>query len=560
MALLTVADLQVSFHTRRGVIEAVNGIGFEVERGRTLGIVGESGSGKSTVCLALLGLLPAPPARIGSGSAMFDGVDLLRTRGRSLRKLRGRRISMIFQDPLASLNPYLSIGAQLMEPLQLHLGVSRNEARERAASALDEVGIRDPARRLGEFPHEFSGGMRQRVMIAMALAAGPDLLIADEPTTALDVTIQAQILDLIRRLQVERNLGVIFVSHNLGVIAGIADDVLVMRDGRCVESGPAPRVFAQPAQAYTRQLLDSIPAGAKPTAAPVSGGMLLEVRGLSVNYGTRSMPAGPLHTRACAVENVSLEVRRGEILGLVGESGSGKSSLARAIVRLIEPAGGEVRLAGVPVSKLAPRELRRIRPRLQMVFQDPYSSLDPRMTIHSCLHAALEQRGVAGRQERLRGIERLMREVGLDPDHVHRYPHEFSGGQRQRIAIARALALEPELLVADEPVSSLDVTVQAQILRLLLDLNQRGLSMIFISHDLAVIRHLADRTAVMLDGKIVEINDTEALYARPVHPYTRALLSAIPVPDPGHERNRRRIAWTGGGTYPEQDALPPGSA
>jgi len=558
MPLLSVRDLSIAFHTRGGIARAVDGVEFDVERGRTLGIVGESGSGKSVSCLALMGLLPCPPARIEHGSARFDGTELLHAPETVLRAVRGRRISMIFQDPLTSLNPYLSIGEQVMEPLRLHLGLSRREARARAIAALEEVGIRDAARRCDDFPHEFSGGMRQRAMIAMALATEPDLLIADEPTTALDVTIQAQILDLIRRLQARRNIGVIFITHNLGVLAGIADDVLVMQHGRCVEHGPVRDIFHRPAQPYTRDLLASIPASAKSTPPPPPDApVLLHVAELRVSYETGPDLFGRRPQSTEVVGGVDINVRRGEILGLVGESGSGKSTLARAVVRLVEPAAGEVWLGDVAISALPQNQLRAVRPRMQMIFQDPYSSLDPRMTIHDCLDIALRQRAAGPAEERRRAIAGLLSDVGLDPGHARKYPHEFSGGQRQRIAIARALALDPELVIADEAVSSLDVTVQAQILRLLLDLNrERGVTIIFISHDLSVVRHVADRTAVMYRGRIVEIGDTEALFAAPAHPYTRALLSAIPVPDPDRERSRERIAWDGNGTYPARDAPP----
>jgi len=545
MALLSVKDLRVSFHTRHGVIKAVDGIDFELERGRTLGIVGESGSGKSVTCHSLLGLLPSPPARVESGSAVFNGTELLGAPEHTLRALRGNRISMIFQDPLSSLNPYLTIGTQLIEPLRAHKGLSKTAARERAIAGMDEVGIARPADRLDSYPHQFSGGMRQRVMIAMALCTEPDILIADEPTTALDMTIQAQILDLMRRLQEKHAVAMIFISHNLGVIAGIADEIMVMLDGVCVERGSAEDIFHRPGHAYTRRLLASIPTTAKPTPPPaeVAGAApLLKIDGMRVSYARRKgwLARGPA-IEIRAVEDVSLEVRRGEILGLVGESGSGKSTLARAIVRLVEPVAGDIVMDGVRLSDLHGPALRAMRPRLQMIFQDPYSSLDPRMTVHECLREALLQRTSLSREQVLRESAQLMLDVGLDRLQIAKYPHEFSGGQRQRIAIARALAMRPELIVADEPVSSLDVTVQAQILDLLLDLNRRrGVTLIIISHDLSVIRHVSDRTAVMYRGRIVELKATEDIFRNPEHPYTQSLLSAIPIPDPQQERMRQR--------------------
>ena len=545
MTLLTVRDLRVYFHTRHGVIKAVDGINFELERGRTLGIIGESGSGKSVTCHSLLGLLPSPPARIESGSALFDGQELLRAPEKTLRSVRGNRISMIFQDPLSSLNPYLTIGTQMLEPLTLHLGLSRKPARERAIAGLAEVGIANPDLRFYSYPHEFSGGMRQRVMIAMALATEPDILIADEPTTALDVTIQAQILDLIRSMREKHGIATIFISHNLGVIASMADEVMVMREGTCVERGTTEDVFYRPAHEYTRRLLGSIQTTGKPTPPPHHPSDIaphLALNGIRVDYaGHVGWFARRRREEIHAVDGVSLEVRKGEILGLVGESGSGKSTLARAIVRLVDPIEGSIFFDGQTLLALSGPALKALRPRLQMIFQNPYASLDPRMTVHECLREALLQRARLSGDQVLQGSAQLMLDVGLDPRQLARYPHEFSGGQRQRIAIARVLALRPEIIVADEPVSSLDVTAQAQILKLLLGLNQRlGLTMMIISHDLSVIRHVADRTAVMYRGRIVELGGTEEVFREPKHPYTRSLLSVIPVPDPRKERARQR--------------------
>jgi ABC-type microcin C transport system duplicated ATPase subunit YejF len=530
--LLEVNGLSVSFRTRDGIVHAVQDLDFTIERGRTLGIVGESGSGKTVACLSLLGLLPAATARVDAGRAIFDGADLLRMPESRRRRLRGNRIAMVFQDPLSSLNPYLTIGAQLVEPLRLHGGLSRAVARARAIESMREVGIEYAHLRLDSYPHEFSGGMRQRVMIAMALSTSPDLLITDEPTTALDVTIQAQILDLLRGIRDRHGTAILFVTHNLAVVAQIADRVLVMRAGRCIECGPVEQTLRSPSAEYTRELVASIPSGPKPVPSAALPETLLRVDRVRVRFPLtkRLFGARPVDFRI-AVNGVSLEVRRGEVLGLVGESGSGKSTLARAIMRLVEIDAGSVTLEQHELTAMAPAALRAIRPKLQMVFQDPYSSLDPRMTVHDCLAEALRRRGVADRLQIRSEAERLLRETGLDARMLGKYPHEFSGGQRQRIAIARALAMDPGLLVADEPVSSLDVTVQAQILELLLELNRRRtLTILFISHDLSVIRHISDRTAVMYNGNIVEIGDTETLFARPQHSYTRTLLAAVPEP------------------------------
>ncbi len=528
--LLRVEDLAIQFHAGGRSVTAVDGVGFTLARGRTLGIVGESGSGKSVTCLALPGLLPRPAARIVRGRAWYDGIDMLQASASTLQSLRGRRIGMVFQDPLAALNPYRTVGDQVAEPLRVHRLCPRAEARERAVQALAEVGIPDPARRSRDYPHEFSGGQRQRIMIAMALIAQPDLLIADEPTTALDVTVQAQILALLAQLQQRHGMAMIFVSHDLDVVAGIADDVLVMHGGRCVETGVVRDVLAAPREPYTRQLLEAIPrsfAAPRPAPSP-DGAPLLQVDGLRVSYPGR--PSRRPRDAVPALDDVSLMIRPGEILGLVGETGSGKSTLAHAVLRLLRPDAGRVRLGDLPWSDLDTAALRRARPRLQMIFQDPYASLNPRLTVFDCLAEALGVRGAAPVPDLRRQVEALLADVGLPADAADRYPHAFSGGQRQRIAIARALAPEPDLVIADEPVSALDVTVQAQILTLLLELaRRRALSMLFISHDLAVIRHIADRVAVLHRGRIVEMGETRALFTAPAHEYTRALLASMPA-------------------------------
>jgi ABC-type microcin C transport system duplicated ATPase subunit YejF len=524
--LLRVEGLTVEFRGRAGPVRVLDGVGFDVARGRTLGVVGESGSGKSVLCLALLGLLPHPAGRVTGGMARFREQDLLRLPASGLRRLRGERIAMVFQDPLAALNPYLTVGAQLAEPLRVHRGCSAAEARTRAVQALDEVGIPDPAHRVDDYPHEFSGGQRQRILIAMALITEPDLLLADEPTTALDVTIQAQILSLLAELQHRHGLAMVFISHDLHVVGAIADDVIVLHRGRCVESGPAHAVLAAPRDDHTRRLLDAIPRGPTvrgPPAAPAaSTPARLGVAHLYARHGGAGATAP-------AVDDVSLSIGPGEILGLVGETGSGKSTLARALLRLHAVERGTIRVGDTPWSALSAGALRRQRRRMQIIFQDPYASLNPRRSVYQCLAEALAAGPRAPPPRLMRAaVEQALADVDLPADAADRYPHAFSGGQRQRIAIARALAPEPELVVADEPVSALDATVQGQIVALLLRLTrQRGLSMLFISHDLGVIRAIADRVAVMQHGRIVETADTETLFVAPVHAHTRLLLASL---------------------------------
>nr|PZN68623.1 MAG: ABC transporter ATP-binding protein [Pseudomonadota bacterium] len=521
MALLEVRDLSVSFHTRNGVVQAVRNVSFDVERGQTLGIVGESGSGKSVTCYSLLGLVPMPPGRIEGGTALFNGRDLLRMHGEELRQVRGNDIAFVFQDPMTCLNPYLTVGEQLIEPLVYHRRKSRREARARAIELLAEVGIRDPESTIDAWPHQFSGGMRQRVMIAMALIAEPSLLVADEPTTALDVTVQHQILVLINELRKRRNLGVIFISHDLAVVAGLADEVMVMQQGQAVEQGPARRIFAAPQAGYTKKLLAAIPSGAKSVPARSEPRTLLEVRDLTTTFRSKSAPDG----RFVAVDHVSFELRRGEVLGLVGESGSGKSTLGRSILGLV-PAEGSVRFDGEEIIGRSTESMRPLRRRMQMIFQDPYASLNPRMTIYDTLAEPLLLHGLADRRNLDAAVFRVMDDVGLARAHVRKYPHEFSGGQRQRIAIGRAIATRPELVIADEPVSSLDVTIQKQILELLLELVEKhNLSMLFVSHDLAVVRYLCDRVMVMRQGRLLETAPTEELWANPRTDYGRMLLT-----------------------------------
>ena len=523
MELLNVNNLSIAFDTRDGKTQAVDNISFNVQQGETLGIVGESGSGKSVSCYALMGLINTPPGHIERGKALFHNVDLLSADEKTMRGIRGKRISMIFQDPMTALNPYLSIGDQIIEPLLLHEDISPNLAKQKALTLLEEVGIHDAVSRYHQYPHEFSGGMRQRVVIAMALITEPELLIADEPTTALDVTIQAQILELIKDLQRQRNIAVIFISHDLDVIRYMADRTLVMEQGRIVEQGQSQTVFNSPNHPYTKKLLAAIPQQAKPAKfkyIPKKNNHLLSVNNLSISYADG-------RSRFQAVNNVSLKLAKGEILGLFGESGCGKTTLSQSIVKLINIDRGEIQLGEQSLHKLNTSELKQARKNVQMIFQDPYASLNPRMTVFNTLAEPLKIHRLAESSDIKKKVLSLMTDVGLDPSWANKYPHEFSGGQRQRIAIARALAVEPQLIIADEPVSALDVTIQAQILELLLTLcQQRQLTMIFISHDLAVVRYIADRTAVMNQGKIVELNETETLYQEPTHSYTQQLLSA----------------------------------
>ncbi|MFJ4184347.1 ABC transporter ATP-binding protein [Kitasatospora sp. NPDC089509] len=543
--LVDVRDLVVDFPTGTGAghLRAVDGVGFRLAAGQALGIVGESGSGKSTVAYALLGLHRGTGARIG-GSVRVAGVDAVTAEGEDLRRLRGSLAAMVFQDPLSALDPYYAVGDQIAEVVRVHRPVSRRAARERAVQVLDRVGIPDAARRARSRPHEFSGGMRQRVLIAMALACEPRLLVADEPTTALDVTVQAQVLDLLHELRAETGAGLVLVTHDLGVVAGSVDRVLVMKDGRAVEHGPVTEVLGAPREPYTRALLSAVPRIDAPSipAAPAPSAdseILLEATDLRREFGAR----GGLTRRAApvvAVDGVSLTVRAGETLGVVGESGSGKTTLGRMLVRLLDPTGGRLHYRGQDIGALGEKELRPLRRELQMVFQDPVSSLNPRRSVGESVADPLRIAGERDERRIRARVGELLERVGLDPDWYHRYPHEFSGGQRQRVGIARALAPEPRLIVCDEPVSALDVTTQAQVVDLLGELQRDlGLALVFIAHDLAVVRQVSDRVAVMQAGRIVEQGDVATVYDSPQHLYTKNLLAAVPVLDPIEAATRR---------------------
>ncbi len=531
--LLSVENLRVVFNTRNGQTVAVENLNFSLNKGEVLGIVGESGSGKSVACYSLLGLIPMPPGKIESGRALFHGQDLLGLPEKEMRNIRASKIAMIFQDPMTSLNPYMRIVDQLTEVLIVHNGISKQQARTKAIDALVEVGIHNAAERIDQYPHQFSGGMRQRVMIAMALLAEPELLIADEPTTALDVTVQAQILSLIKDLQKKRQLTVIFITHDLGVAAQMADHVLVMEKGRLVEEGDTQRIFKNPTQPYTQKLLNAVLTTAKPAtehAVDRSRPPLLEVQKLHVGFPQYSGTIfRKIKNLVKGVDEVSINIYEGEVLGLVGESGSGKSTLGRSIVRLIDSQSGNIIFNGKDLSVLSGDNLKNARRDFQMIFQDPYASLNPRMTVFDTLAEPLLVHGLATKTNVLEQVNQLMDDVGLDRRFIRKYPHEFSGGQRQRIAIARAIALKPKLIIADEPVSALDVTIRAQILALLLKLTEKHkLTMLFISHDMSVVRYLCDRVVVMQKGKLVEEGSTEELFAAPKQPYTRQLLAAIP--------------------------------
>ncbi len=569
--MLEVRGLSVGFGTRAGYVSAIEGVNFSLARGHTLGIVGESGSGKSVTSLAIMRLIPMPPGRISEGEIWFDSpslgrVNLLSLPEKQMRHLRGNEIAMIFQEPMTSLNPVFTCGDQVVEAIRLHQKLSPKEAKERALALFEEVKLPNPPRIFDAYPHQLSGGQKQRVMIAMAISCEPALLIADEPTTALDVTVQKTILELLQELQARHGMSLIFISHDLGVIGEICDEVLVMYKGKVVEQGSVKEIFSSPKEAYTKGLIacrppldrrlhrlptlgDFMRAPDKLTVEEVlraetvpesayrarqqqlaTQEPLLRVENLQVYFPVTKGIFGRVVDYVRAVDNVSFTVYPGETVGLVGESGSGKTTTGRAILRLIEPTGGRITFLGQEVTQLSTTELRNLRRHMQIIFQDPYSSLNPRLTVGTAITEPLLFHKIAQnpKEAQEKAIE-LLEKVGLEADHFYRYPHEFSGGQRQRIAIARALAVQPKFIICDESVSALDVSVQAQVLNLLLDLQEQfGLSYIFISHDLSVVKFMSDRLLVMYQGRVVESGYSEDIYRNPQDPYTQRLIEAIP--------------------------------
>lgn len=529
--VFSVRDLRVTIGSK----EIVHGVSFDVHRGQTVGIVGESGSGKSVSVLSATRLLDLPHQTV-TGTSVLAGENLIGASKSALRRVHGRQVGFVFQDPSTSLNPLLTLERQLTEGPRLHLRMSQAEARKRAIELLEAVGLPDPEGRLSSYPHQLSGGQRQRVMIAVALACDPEVLIADEPTTALDVTTQAQIVQLVKQLQEDRGMGVVWISHDLGVIGQVADDVTVLLQGEAVEQKPVLEVFDNPEHAYTQRLLASRPSLERPgpAPAPASDAALVTVEGLEVSFPVQT-PAGPNWVHA--VKGVSFEIRPGETLGLVGESGSGKSTIAGALTGQVQPKAGELRLKGADLSAAKGSDLKSMRRRLAMVFQDPFSALNPRMKVQDSIAEPLIVHGLAkGQAERRRRIAELLEQVNLSEQFADRFPHEMSGGQRQRVCIARALACDPEVLILDESTASLDVSIQADVMTLLKRLQaELGLSYLFIAHDLAVVHEMSHRVMVMRQGEIVETGASAELYANPQHEYTKSLLAAIPPMHPQRE-------------------------
>ncbi|KYG24044.1 glutathione ABC transporter ATP-binding protein [Bradyrhizobium sp. AT1] len=566
--MLSVAGLTTSFMLERRWIPVVRSVSFDVAPRETVAIVGESGSGKSVTALSIMRLIPKEIGRV-EGRVMLAGRDLLALPESSMTDIRGNDVAMIFQEPMTCLNPVLTIGFQIAEALIQHRGLSRAAAEAETVRLLDRVRIPAAKSRFHEHPHRFSGGMRQRVMIAMALACRPKLLIADEPTTALDVTIQAQILELLKELQQEEGMSVLFITHDMGVVAEIADRTVVMYGGQAVETDATSRIFAAPSHPYTRALLAAVPrlgsmdGRARPMRFPIVDKVtgtsdepaetpdtvspaerpLLEVAGLTTRFPIRSGLFGKVSGRVHAVENVSFTLRAGETLALVGESGCGKSTTGRSILKLTEPDSGTVLIDGQDVLAMSGRTLRDVRKQMQIVFQDPFASLNPRLSVGTAVAAPLLANGLASASQAREKVADLLVRVGLTADMAARFPHEFSGGQRQRICIARALALGPKLIVADEAVSALDVSVKAQVVNLMLDLQaSMGLAYLFISHDIAVVERMSHRVAVMYLGEIVETGPRASVFGNPQHPYTKKLMAAVPVPDPARRGTKREVA------------------
>ncbi|PZO64956.1 MAG: glutathione ABC transporter ATP-binding protein GsiA [Paracoccus denitrificans] len=560
--LVSIKGLRVTFETQDGPVTGVKDISFDIAPGECVCVVGESGSGKSVSALSLMRLVEFGGGEIADGALMFDRgagapVDLARQSGRVMRDIRGNQIGMIFQEPMTALNPVFTVGDQLSESLIVHRGMSKAQARARALELMRDVRIPEPERRLDQYPHELSGGMRQRVVIAMAMACEPRLLICDEPTTALDVTIQAEILSLINRLKREKGMAVLFITHDMAVVAQMADRVVVMFRGDKVEEGPVEQIFDAPREDYTRTLLAAVPRLGEMTgksapepmrlmgqAAPTTGPVvaadpkpLLTVENLTTRFDVKGGLLRRTVAQVHAVQDVSFVLNAGETLSLVGESGCGKSTTGRSILRLVEPASGTVNLGGVDIRALSAEGLRRARQDMQMIFQDPFASLDPHMKLFDQVEEPMLNYGIGNASERADRIAKLFDRVELPRSFMRRYPHEMSGGQRQRIAIARALALNPDLIVADEAVSALDVSVQAQVLNLLLELQaDLGIAMLFISHDMAVVERVSHNVAVMYLGRIVEIGSRAQVFENPQHSYTRQLMAAVPVADPKQRR------------------------
>ena len=558
-SLIEVKNLSVDFKTDEAVVKAVRDISFNIPKGKTVGLVGESGSGKSVTALSIMRLIPEPPGSISGGEVFLDKEDILKLPEPRMRKIRGNRISMIFQEPMSSLNPVFTVGNQISEALILHRDMNKKEALEETIRLLAQVEVDNPSERVKSYPHQLSGGQRQRVMIAMAIACNPDLLIADEPTTALDVTIQKQIMELLKNLQKKYSMSVLFITHNLGLISEIADEVLVMYKGCIVEKNTTSEIFKNPSHPYTKGLIACRPTldkdsrrlpvmddymdehgkalepdkekwGTKTVKQLSSKEVLLEVKNLKKYFPLKKTLFGKVQSWVKAVDDVSFVIRKGETLGLVGESGCGKTTLGRVILKLLSATEGDVKYQGQNVMNLSWKEMKPLRRKMQVIFQDPYSSLNPRMTIGSAIMEPMVIHNLGeDKKERIKKTEQLLERVGLRVDMLNRYPHEFSGGQRQRICIARALAVQPEFIICDESVSALDVSIQSQIINLLLDLqDEMDLTYIFISHDLAVVKFISDEVCVMNKGKIVEKNTSFDIYKNPKEDYTKRLLHSIP--------------------------------